>query len=253
MSLIEISGLAKTYGDHTALRHVDMSVREGETVAIIGSSGCGKSTFLRCLNLLETPTSGKLRIGNDELAFDENRLTFGEKNSLSFRRSMAMVFQSFDLFPHMSAIRNVALAPILVGGLRKDESYERARKLLERVGLSGKSDSYPSQLSGGQAQRVAIARALAMEPRVLLFDEATSALDPELVDEVLAVIKDLASEGRTMLIVTHELSFARDVADTICFFDGGLVAEKGKPRDVLFNPQSERLTAFLKRFARSLH
>jgi ABC-type polar amino acid transport system ATPase subunit len=251
-SFIEVSGLTKRYGQTVAVDGVSLSLAEGRTAAIIGASGCGKSTFLRCLNLLEPPTSGSLSIGSDSLAFADGKIVSGAENSLSFRKSMAMVFQSFDLFPHMTALRNISLAPILVKGMKRDEAEECGLRLLDRVGLKHKAKSFPQQLSGGQAQRVAIARALAMQPRVLLFDEATSALDPELVEEVLAVIKDLAKEGRTMVVVTHELTFARDVADTLFFFDQGRVAESGNPRELMSNPQTERLNAFLKRFQRSL-
>jgi ABC-type polar amino acid transport system ATPase subunit len=248
MAFIEISELTKTYGDVAALAGVSLTLDEGKTAAIIGSSGCGKSTFLRCLNLLDLPTSGTLRIGADTLRFAATKLVAGEECSLSFRKKMAMVFQSFDLFPHLTALRNICLAPIVVNGSRRDEAEEQALKLLDRMGLRNKATAFPGQLSGGQAQRVAIARALAMHPRVLLFDEATSALDPELVGEVLDVMKSLADEGRTMVVVTHELTFARDVADVLFFFDNGRIAESGKPEELLENPQTERLAAFLQRY-----
>lgn len=245
---IEIRHLRKSYGEVDALIDVDLTLDEGKTAAIIGSSGCGKSTFLRCLNLLETPTSGSLRINGDVIVFQDGKLTSGEETILRFRKSMAMVFQTFDLFPHMTALKNVALAPTVVNGMSREEATDISLKLLERVGLKNKASFYPNQLSGGQAQRVAIARALAMKPRVLLFDEATSALDPELVGEVLAVIKDLASEGRTMIVVTHELAFARDVADELFFFERGRVMERGDPKEIMSNPQTDRLHTFLKRF-----
>ncbi|MBS3650209.1 amino acid ABC transporter ATP-binding protein [Pseudaminobacter sp. 19-2017] len=248
VNFIEVRSLRKTYGTTVAVDDVSLTLEEGRTAAIIGSSGCGKSTFLRCLNLLETPTEGSMRIGGDTVTFANDKMASGEDQALRFRKSMAMVFQSFDLFPHMTALRNVSLAPTIVNGLKREEAEGLALKLLERVDLRHKADAYPGQLSGGQAQRVAIARALAMNPRVLLFDEATSALDPELVGEVLAVIKDLAKEGRTLLVVTHELAFARDVADTLYFFDQGRVLESGKPQELMSNPQTERLRAFLKRF-----
>ena len=251
-SFIEVSGLTKRYGKTVAVDGVNLSLAEGRTAAIIGASGCGKSTFLRCLNLLELPTEGSMSIGGNKLDFADSKIVSGNEHSLGFRKSMAMVFQSFDLFPHMTALRNISLAPILVKGLKRDEAEENGLRLLDRVGLKHKASAFPQQLSGGQAQRVAIARALAMQPRVLLFDEATSALDPELVEEVLAVIKDLSNEGRTMVVVTHELAFARDVADTLFFFDQGRVAESGDPRQLMSNPQTERLGAFLKRFQRSL-
>jgi len=245
---LSVRGLKKVYGALTALDGIHLSLEEGRTAAIIGSSGCGKSTFLRCLNLLEPPSAGTIRIGEDSVHFVDSRMTSAHTAALRLRKSMAMVFQSFDLFPHMTALRNIALAPMIVNGMDKDTARDMALKLLARVDLQHKADAYPAQLSGGQAQRVAIARALAMHPRVLLFDEATSALDPELVGEVLAVIKDLAKEGRTMIVVTHELTFARDVADTLVFFDQGRVLESGKPQTLMANPQTERLAAFLKRF-----
>lgn len=247
---IQIESLTKKYGDVVAVHDVSLTLDEGRTAAIIGSSGCGKSTLLRCLNLLETPTSGALQIAGDRLSFADGAYLGGEERSLPFRKSMAMVFQSFDLFPHMTALQNITLAPRVVNGLSAEEAHDGALVLLERVGLRAKAEAYPSQLSGGQAQRVAIARALAMNPRVLLFDEVTSALDPELVDEVLEVIKDLASEGRTMLVVTHELAFAREVANDLFFFDKGRIVEKGPPEEIIQNPKTERLSAFLKRYQR---
>ncbi|HMM09477.1 MAG TPA: amino acid ABC transporter ATP-binding protein [Paracoccus solventivorans] len=246
---IEINHLRKTFGAIVAVDDVSLQLEEGRTAAIIGSSGCGKSTFLRCLNMLETPTSGTMRIGEDEVAFANGDMVRGAERSLSFRKSMAMVFQSFELFPNMNVLRNITLAPRLVKGMRRQEAEETALALLDRVGLKHKATAPVTELSGGQAQRVAIARALAMAPRVLLFDEATSALDPELVGEVLAVIRDLASEGRTLLVVTHELAFARDVADTLYFFDKGRVLESGKPEVLMENPETERLASFLKRYS----
>lgn len=248
MPFIEINSLVKKYGDTLAVDGVSLSMDEGHTTAIIGASGCGKSTFLRCVNLLESPTCGSLKIGDDTLSYADSCLSSGEERALSYRKSMAMVFQSFDLFPHMSVLRNVSLAPTIVNGVPYDEAVEQVYALLDRVGLRDKADAYPGQLSGGQSQRVAIARALAMNPRVLLFDEATSALDPELVGEVLEVIGELAEEGRTMIVVTHELEFAKDVADTLVFFDQGRVVETGKPHEMLDNPQTERLSNFLKRY-----
>jgi ABC-type polar amino acid transport system ATPase subunit len=251
MAFIEVAGLTKIYGGVPALDGVSLNLEEGKTAAIIGSSGCGKSTFLRCLNLLDPPTSGTLRIGEDTLRFVDAKLVAGEERSLAFRKKMAMVFQSFDLFPHLTALRNISLAPIVVNACSKDQAQEQALQLLDRMGLKDKAGAFPGQLSGGQAQRVAIARALAMNPRVLLFDEATSALDPELVGEVLDVMRSLADEGRTMVVVTHELAFARDVADVLFFFDKGRIAERGKPQDLLENPRTERLAAFLQRYQRS--
>ncbi len=251
-AFIEVQSLRKVYGDSVvAVDDVSMTLEEGRTAAIIGSSGCGKSTFLRCLNLLETPTSGTMRIGANSVGFSEGEMKSGKQQSFGFRKSMAMVFQSFDLFPHLTSRRNITLAPMLVNGLSREEAEEIATSLLDRVGLSHRADAYPGQLSGGQAQRVAIARALAMNPRVLLFDEATSALDPELVGEVLAVIKELAKEGRTLLVVTHELAFARDVAETLYFFDKGRILEQGKPAEMFENPKTERLSSFLERFHRA--
>ena len=247
-AFIEVQSLRKVYGSVVAVDDVSVSLEEGRTAAIIGSSGCGKSPFLRCINRLEAPTAGTMRIGADSVSFVHNRMAGTEDEAFRFRKSMAMVFQSFDLFPHMSVLRNISLAPILVNKEPREQAEEAALKLLQRVDLLNKADAYPGQLSGGQAQRVAIARALAMNPRVLLFDEATSALDPELVGEVLSVIKDLASEGRTLLVVTHELAFARDVADTLYFFDQGRVLESGDPQQLLNEPKTERLKGFLKRF-----
>src|SRR5665213_2541836 len=245
---ILVDSLIKKCGDTLAVDGVSLSLDEGTTTAIIGASGCGKSTFLRCVNLLETPTSGAMRIGDDALEFVNSTFRSGEEHSLSYRKSMAMVFQSFDLFPHMSALRNVALAPTVVNGIPLEQAVDQAHALLNRVGLNGKAQSYPGQLSGGQAQRVAIARALAMNPRVLLFDEATSALDPELVGEVLNVIKTLAREGMTMVLVTHEIAFAREVADQVIFMRDGVVAESGPPATVIDHPREEATRQFLGRF-----
>ncbi|WP_031241973.1 amino acid ABC transporter ATP-binding protein [Advenella kashmirensis] len=250
---ITIENLSKSYGDFKALTDVSFSLEEGKTAAIIGSSGCGKSTFLRCLNLLETPTEATFRIGDKEVFFQNEKQVDGEKDALSFRREMAMVFQSFDLFPHRTVLNNVALAPMLVRKMEREKAESLALQLLERIGLSEKAKSYPSQLSGGQQQRVAIARALAMEPKVLLFDEATSALDPELVGEVLDVMKALAEDGRTMVVVTHELNFALDVADVLVFFDQGKITEIGPPAELLGNPQSDRLKTFLTRYHHMLN
>jgi ABC-type polar amino acid transport system ATPase subunit len=248
---IQVEGLTKAYGSITAVDGVDLALDEGCTAAIIGSSGCGKSTFLRCLNLLEVPTSGTMRIGSHVLRVEDGRVVEGKAQSLLFRKQMAMVFQSFELFPHMTALRNISLAPIVVNATPKEKAEAEALALLEMMGLRDKADQRPGQLSGGQAQRVAIARALAMNPRVLLFDEATSALDPELVGEVLEVMKRLSDEGRTMVVVTHELAFARDVADKIFFFDQGRVAESGPPELLFNNPQTDRLKAFLQRYHHS--
>lgn len=251
MAFMQIDSLVKRYGDTSAVDGVSLSIDEGYTTAIIGASGCGKSTFLRCVNLLEPPTSGTLSIGDDTVAYENGALSSGSERMLSYRKSMAMVFQSFDLFPHMSVLRNVTLAPTVVNNIPSADAIEQGYTLLDRVGLRNKADAYPGQLSGGQSQRVAIARALAMNPRVLLFDEPTSALDPELVGEVLEVIGELADEGRTMIVVTHELEFAKDVADSMVYLDHGRVIETGEPHKMLDNPQSERLGNFLKRYRKT--
>lgn len=248
---VEIEGLSKSYDEVHAVRGVDLALEEGATAAIIGASGCGKSTFLRCLNLLETPTSGRMRIAGHNLAFANGALTEGKQEVLKFRKLMSMVFQSFELFPHMTALRNISLAPIVVNGVAREQAENDALDLLEMMGLRDKASQRPINLSGGQSQRVAIARALAMNPRVLLFDEATSALDPELVGEVLEVMKRLSDEGRTMIVVTHELAFARDVADKVFFFDQGKVAEAGSPGDLFNAPKTDRLKTFLQRYQSS--
>lgn len=232
--------LVKHYGALTVLAGVDLAVAQGEVVCVLGPSGSGKSTLLRCLNLLEHPTSGRVLINGREITAPGAPVD-------DLRARVGMVFQQFNLFPHRSARDNVTLAPITVSGLSRDEARERADRLLARVGLSDKADEHPSRLSGGQQQRVAIARALAMEPEVMLFDEATSALDPELVGEVLGVMRELASEGMTMVVVTHEMGFARDVADRVVFMDGGVIVEDGPPEQVIGNPEQERTQRFLAR------
>lgn len=235
--ILQLQGLRMAFGNHEVLRGIDLSVAEGESIAIIGPSGSGKSTLLRCLNRLEQPTGGRMTFEGREFtpASDVNAL----------RTRMGMVFQHFNLFPHMTALGNVIEAPVHVRKLPRDIAISQAKALLARVGLADKADAYPSQLSGGQKQRVAIARCLAMEPRLLLLDEATSALDPELVGEVLAVIRDLARQGMTMLIVTHEMGFARDVADRVIFMDGGVIIEQGPPAQIFGAPRNERLRRFL--------
>lgn len=226
------------FGTHEVLKGIDLTLAEGESVAIIGPSGSGKSTLLRCLNRLEHPTEGNV-------VFEGK--TFGPGSDVNaFRARMGMVFQHFNLFPHMTALGNVIEAPIHVRKIPRAEAETKGMALLDKVGLADKATSYPSQLSGGQKQRVAIARCLAMEPRLLLLDEATSALDPELVGEVLSVIKQLAQQGMTMLIVTHEMNFARDVADRIVFMDGGVIVEQGTPNQIFTSPGSDRLKRFLK-------
>ncbi len=236
--IIKTEGLLKSFGKVEVLKGIDAEIKKGEVVVIIGASGSGKSTFLRCLNLLEEPTGGKI-------LFDGTDITDKKANINLHRRKMGMVFQQFNLFPHMTVLKNMTIAPIKLLGLSEKDANERAMKLLETVGLADRADSYPSQLSGGQKQRVAIVRALCMEPDVMLFDEPTSALDPEMVGEVLAVIKQLASSGMTMAIVTHEMGFAREVADRIFFIDEGVIAEQGSPEEVFSNPKSARLRDFL--------
>jgi len=250
-AMVSIRNLHKSYGELQVLRGVDLDIAPGEVVTVIGPSGSGKTTMLRCVNFLETYQDGRIYVDGKLVGYREQNGQLKpapEKEIARLRAETAMVFQQFNLFPHMTALRNVTFGPMKVRGVKKSVAEENARRLLARVGLADKADSYPSQLSGGQQQRVAIARALAMEPKVILFDEVTSALDPELVGEVLAVMTDLAeSHGVTMIVVTHEMGFARDVADRIVFMDGGVVVEQGEPRKVLDHPESERLQAFLRR------
>lgn len=250
-AMVSIRNLRKQYGDLEVLKGVDLDIAPGEVVCIIGPSGSGKTTLLRCVNFLETYQDGRIYVDGQLVGYREQNGKLKpapEKEIAKLRTETSMVFQQFNLFPHMTALRNVTFGPMKVRKIGKAEAEANARRLLARVGLAEKADSYPSQLSGGQQQRVAIARALAMEPKVILFDEVTSALDPELVGEVLAVMTDLAeSHGVTMIVVTHEMGFARDVADRIVFMDGGVVVEQGPPADVLEHPKSERLQAFLRR------
>jgi polar amino acid transport system ATP-binding protein len=236
--LLVLEGLVKSFGAHTVLNGVDLTVSEGETIALIGPSGSGKSTLLRCVNRLEEPSSGRI-------LFQGEPVVAGPKLR-AMRARMGMVFQHFNLFTHMSVLGNVIEAPMQVLKLPRDQAEARGRELLARVGLADKCDAYPSQLSGGQKQRVAIARSLAMEPKLLLLDEITSALDPELVGEVLQVIRTLAKQGMTMLIVTHEMGFAREVADRVIFMDGGRIVETGPPDALFVRPQSDRLRQFLR-------
>lgn len=236
--MIEVNNLYKNFGKLKVLKGITEHVDESEVVCVIGPSGSGKSTFLRCMNLLETPTSGEIRIAGD-------LVTDPKVNINRIREEVGMVFQRFNLFPHMTALKNVAIAPMRVRGLPEKEAYERAHDLLKKVGLEDKANVYPSSLSGGQQQRVAIARALAMRPKVMLFDEPTSALDPEMVGEVLNVMKDLAREGMTMVVVTHEMGFAREVGDRVLFMDGGVIVEKGTPNEIFSNAKNERTKAFL--------
>lgn len=249
-TMIELAGITKRFGAHAALSSVDLTVNQGEIVVIIGPSGSGKSTLLRCMNLLELPSEGRLTI-NGEVIFDcpqgSPKLHFRkiDEIALKARRQSAMVFQRFNLFPHLNVLSNVTIGPIIVGGHTRAGAELAGRELLEKVGLTEKLDAYPAELSGGQQQRVAIARALAMNPKILLFDEPTSALDPELVGEVLKVIKDIAHDGVTKVIVTHEMGFAREIADRVVMVDHGRILEVGKPADIFTKPQSVRTRSFL--------
>ncbi len=236
--MIEVKDLHKSYGKLNVLQGITETIQDQEVVCVIGPSGSGKSTFLRCLNLLETPTSGVITINGVEITDPKNDVN-------KIRENLGMVFQRFNLFPHMNVLDNITLAPIKVKGMNKAEAEKAAMELLKKVGLVDKANAYPDNLSGGQQQRVAIARALAMQPAIMLFDEPTSALDPEMVGEVLNVIRDLAQEGMTMIIVTHEMGFAREVADRVLFIDGGKVLEQGTPQELFQNPQQERTKSFL--------
>ncbi len=235
--MIVIENLHKAFGEVEVLKGVNLHIKPQEVVALIGPSGSGKSTLLRCMNYLEEPTSGKVTVAGTPLD--------GEANINKVREEVGMVFQRFNLFPHMTALENIMLAPMKVKKVSQEEAQKKARELLERVGLADKADNYPSQLSGGQQQRVAIARALAMEPKVMLFDEPTSALDPEMVGEVLDVMRSLAKDGMTMAIVTHEMGFAREVAGRVLFIDGGGILEQGTPAEIFEHPQQERTKSFL--------
>lgn len=241
--MIETASLSKKFGDHEVLKDINLSIRKGEVVCLVGPSGSGKTTLLRCLNLLETPTSGKITIEKDIFEFTGKEATKKQKKEI--KEYSCMVFQQFNLFPHKSVLENVIEAPMVVQKRPKNEITAEAEELLRKVGLFEHKNKYPEQLSGGQKQRAAIARSLAMKPEILLFDEPTSALDPELVDEVLTVMKDLASEGQTMLIVTHEMGFARDVADRVVFMDGGYLVEEGPPSIIFTTPQKDRTRQFL--------
>ena len=251
MKVLEINHCNKKFGDNEVLKDISLSVSEGQVVSIIGPSGSGKSTLLRCATLLETMDGGDLvYLGEYAAKADAvGKAVYSDKESLrNIKKNFGLVFQNFNLFPHYSVMRNITEPPILIGKRPKDEVYREARVLLEKMGLSDKEDAYPFQLSGGQQQRVSIARALAMKPKMLFFDEPTSALDPELTGEILKVIKDLAAEHMTMVIVTHEMAFARDVSNHIIFMDGGVIIEEGAPQDVINSPQQERTKAFLGRF-----
>ncbi|MCH5258464.1 MAG: amino acid ABC transporter ATP-binding protein [Lachnospiraceae bacterium] len=236
--MIKVKNLHKKFGDLTVLDGIDEHIEQGEVVVVIGPSGSGKSTFLRCLNLLETATDGEIYV-------DDRQINAPKVNVNEVRQKMGMVFQQFNLFPHLTIMDNITLAPVLLKKMTKEEAVRKGQELLERVNLAEKADAYPAQLSGGQKQRVAIARALAMNPEIMLFDEPTSALDPEMVGEVLDVMKDLAKSGMTMVIVTHEMGFAREVASRVLFIDQGKVMESGTPDEVFNNPQNERTKLFL--------
>lgn len=236
--MINVKQLSKSFGDNEVLKSIDLTVKEGEVVVIIGPSGSGKSTILRCLNLLEEPTSG-------EIFFEGQNITAPDSNIDQIRQKMGMVFQSFNLFPHMSVAENLTITPVKIKKEDSTKAKEAALALLDQVGLKEKADSYPSSLSGGQQQRVAIARALAMNPDVMLFDEPTSALDPEMVGEVLAVMQDLAKKGMTMVVVTHEMGFAKEVADRVIFMADGVIQEEGTPEEIFDHPQNSRTQDFL--------
>jgi len=249
--MVTIQGLHKSFGDLEVLRGLDITVGAGEVVVIIGPSGSGKSTLLNCINFLEPFEAGTIRVGGEWIGYTVNqkseRIRQPESQINRMRTHVGMVFQQFNLFPHMTALMNIVEAPVRVLKIPRQAAIQRSRDLLSKVGLSAKADAYPAELSGGQQQRVAIARALAMEPSVMLFDEVTSALDPELVGEVLAVLRDLAREGMTMMVVTHEMAFARDVADRVVFMDQGLIVEQGVPADLFSQPKHDRTKSFLSR------
>nr|WP_308418593.1 ATP-binding cassette domain-containing protein [Chitinimonas arctica] len=246
---LQVENLHKSYGSHEVLKGVSLTAHAGDVISIIGSSGSGKSTFLRCINMLERPHSGTITVAGEEMKLVKARdgmYKSGDERQLQMMRAkLAMVFQHFNLWAHMTVLENIIEAPVNVLGVAKHEAVERARKYLDKVGLSGVEDKYPAHMSGGQQQRVAIARALAVEPEVMLFDEPTSALDPELVGEVLRVMKALAEEGRTMVVVTHEMAFAREVSNHVIFLHKGVIEEQGDPKQVLVTPSSERLKQFL--------
>ena len=248
--LVRAVNVTKAFGSNEVLKGVDMTVDQGEVVCLLGPSGSGKTTFLRLINQMETLTGGRIWVGGELVGIEDRNGKLHMRTDKDIARQRArigMVFQRFNLFPHMTAVENVMEAPVQVKGMKKSTARAEAHELLEKVGLAERADYYPAQLSGGQQQRVAIARALAMKPELMLFDEPTSALDPELVGEVLAVMRDLAESGTTMIVVTHEMAFARGVADRVVFMDQGVVVEEGPPNDVLLNPQEERTRTFLRR------
>jgi cystine transport system ATP-binding protein len=242
--MISIKGLHKSFGELKVLKGIDLEIEKGKVVVVIGPSGSGKTTFLRCLNVLEVPTMGIIQLDQQTLDFSGN---VAKKTITEFRSNTGMVFQSYNLFPHKTALENVIEGPVIVKRENKETAVKKASALLEKVGLGDKMDFYPFQLSGGQQQRVGIARALAMEPKVMLFDEPTSALDPELIGDVLNVMKDLAAEGMTMVVVTHEMRFAKDVADEVIFMDNGVIVERGAPGEVFDHPKEERTKRFLRK------
>jgi polar amino acid transport system ATP-binding protein len=246
--MVDARGVRKWFGSNEVLKSISLTIPRGEVLSLLGPSGSGKSTFLRCINHLESIDGGRIYVDNELIGYKQRGDKIHEMKPREIakqRRNIGMVFQRFNLFPHMTALGNIIDAPVGVNGESKSEATAHARELLERVGLADKADAYPAQLSGGQQQRVAIARALAMKPKLMLFDEPTSALDPELVGDVLDVMRDLAKSGMTMIVVTHEIGFSREVADRMVFMDGGVVVEAGAPRDVLDNPQHPRTQAFL--------
>ena len=247
MNILSVSGLHKSFGEHEVLKGISFALEQGETLADIGPSGSGKSTILRCVSQLERVDSGKISVCGKEMLEEDGRYVPPAQLE-EIRRSVGMVFQNFNLFPHMSVMRNITEAPVRVLGMEKAQAQSRALELLAQMGLENKKDNYPCELSGGQQQRVSIARALALSPKLMLFDEPTSALDPELTGEILSVIRDLASRRMSMVVVTHEMSFARDVADRIIFMDGGVIVEEGEPERIIDNPQNERTRQFLKRY-----
>ncbi len=247
-TMVRAEKVCKSFGALQVLKGVTLEVERGQVLVLVGPSGSGKSTFLRCINHLEQVSAGRLYVDEQLVGYRERGGKLHElpaKEAARQRRDVGMVFQHFNLFPHRTALENIIEAPVHVKGVKRDMAVSRARDLLDQVGLSSKADAYPAQLSGGQQQRVAIARALAMEPKLMLFDEPTSALDPELVGEVLSVMKKLAQHGMTMVVVTHEMGFAREVADQLVFMDGGVVVERGAPREVMADPKHERTKAFL--------
>ncbi len=247
--ILRIEGLRKSFGDHEVLRGIDLTIQQGETVVLLGASGSGKSTLLRCINFLEVPTGGRIYLQGEAVGrVDGSRTVYRQRDLNQLRTHIGMVFQQFNLFPHLTAEQNIMVGPMKLKGLSRTEARERARFQLMRVGIAEKATQYPSRLSGGQQQRVAIARALAMDPSVMLFDEATSALDPELVGEVLLVMRELSRQRMTMVVVTHELGFAYNVADKVVFLHGGVVHEAGPPAQVLVEPRQERTREFLRGF-----